>query len=105
MLCPGLVKTRLIEAARNRPLALQNDPDLEAHRQVMYGAKQHEMRDAMRSGVSPDDFARLVFDAVRNEKLHVFTPPWVKDAIELRWRNILGDREPCVGLDYKAPTI
>jgi NAD(P)-dependent dehydrogenase (short-subunit alcohol dehydrogenase family) len=103
VLCPGLVESGLLDAARNRPTALQNDPELEAHRRAAYGAEEREMREAMKTATASDEVADIVIDAIRTERLYIFTHPWVKEAIQLRWDNIVHDREPWLGSGYKEP--
>lgn len=105
VLCSGFVKTEMLEAARNRPAELQNDPDLEAHRRALYAARDREMREAMRTAMSPEDLAGEVIAAVRDERFYIFTHPWVRDAIRLRAENIAQNRNPWEGLDYENSAI
>ena len=76
---------------------------LEAHRQAMYGAEERKMVEALKTAMAPDDVARLAIDAIRAEKLYIFTDPSLRDAIRLRWENILHEREPWAGSAYEEP--
>jgi len=103
VLCPGYVRTRMVDAARNRPAALQNDPDLEDTRHTKYAADEQEVREAVQAAMSPDEVAEVVIDAIRHDQFYIFTHPWVKEALQLRTQNILGQRDPWAGSGYKEP--
>ena len=94
VLCPGMVDTRILEASRNRPDALQNPLSEEIKRDVRHAPERARMRQASTSGTSPDDLARSVFDAIEQERLYVLTHAWVKDAVQERTKEIIAERNP-----------
>jgi NAD(P)-dependent dehydrogenase (short-subunit alcohol dehydrogenase family) len=71
LLSPGIVRTRMSESERNRPL------DVPATDQDPLRAQIHEdiARDAATIGVDPAQVAELVVDAVRTRRFHIFTHP------------------------------
>lgn len=92
VLCPVWVKTRILEAHRNRPVELQN-----ADSHTMRPEDQAEfeaVNQAVQSGKSPQEVAEHVFDAIRNEKFYILTHPESKTLVKMRMRNILHDRNP-----------
>ena len=73
VLCPGFVKTRINENARNRPEDVAPAPfETESPRAV-------ELRNAMAemtmTGLEPEQVADLVHDAVRSRQFYVHTDP------------------------------
>jgi NAD(P)-dependent dehydrogenase (short-subunit alcohol dehydrogenase family) len=98
VLCPGWVKTRILESERNRPVELQNEPagtpitpEVEALIQAM--------AEAMQTGLSPQQVADMVFDAIRKDKFYILTHPDTKPLIQQRMEAILQERNP----DVQAP--
>ncbi len=72
VLCPGMVKTRIIDCERNRPAELCNDtteiihhPELEKIEEAIV-----EMADA---GVSPDKVGDIVFQAIKDDIFYILT--------------------------------
>jgi NAD(P)-dependent dehydrogenase (short-subunit alcohol dehydrogenase family) len=99
VLCPGLVRTRMPDSSRNRPTALQNEPEREAERAVRCAKLQRDLREATEKAISPSDVADRVFDAIRDERFFVFTHDWVEQALETRTRNVLDGRVPWIGIE------
>jgi short-subunit dehydrogenase len=93
VLCPGFVNTQIMDSARNRPARLQNDlseekmsPESEAMVQFM--------RQAIETGMPPQQVADIVFQAIRDERFYILTHPEWKEAIRVRMEDILQDRNP-----------
>ncbi|SFG93286.1 Short-chain dehydrogenase [Desulfotomaculum arcticum] len=92
VLCPGFVKTLIMEAERNRPVELQNEttriltPEEEAIVQYMHQAVQ--------AGMSPQHAADHVFQAIREERFYIFTHPEYNAAVHKRMEDILQQRNP-----------
>jgi NAD(P)-dependent dehydrogenase (short-subunit alcohol dehydrogenase family) len=105
VVCPGPVRTRMVDASRNRPAALRNDPELEADRRARHRLEEQKMRETTEAAMSPADLAEQVIDAVRNERFYVFTHPWVRQALRLRMENIIEGRDPARGSGYKEPDV
>lgn len=93
VLCPGWVNTRIMDAARNRPAELQNQPR-EAHADAQAEALEQTFRQTVRMGMSPQQAADLVFDAIRDERLYIVTHPDWKPMLQTRMMNILQERNP-----------
>jgi NAD(P)-dependent dehydrogenase (short-subunit alcohol dehydrogenase family) len=87
VLCPGSVNTRIIESARNRPTELQNEPGDEE-------PENPKTIQAVKTGLSPQRVAEVVFQAIMNEKFYILTRPDSKPLIQQRMESILQDRNP-----------
>jgi short-subunit dehydrogenase len=72
VLCPGWVKTRIMESERNRPNRLQNET-LEASFTSLEEAAYKQMLASVEAGISPEQVAEQVFDAIRTKQLYVLT--------------------------------
>src|SRR5947209_11301199 len=88
VLCPEWVNTRIIDAERNRPPALQNAPE-EQHMSPDVEAVVQIMRELAQTGIAPSQVADMVFDAIRQEKFYILTHPTTKAAVQLRMEAIL----------------
>src|SRR5262245_41565279 len=93
VLCPGFVRTRILEADRNRPANLRetavarHDPQLE------------EMaREAIATGLPPAEAAAQVVDAVKNERFYVLTHPELAPRVRERMEELLEGRNPSQAL-------
>lgn len=91
VLCPGWVNTRIADAERNRPADLpggarEADPNQEAMREMVRGL--------LASGLSPDDVADHVFNAIRDGQFYILTHPQMKPVVEVRMKNILEGNNP-----------
>jgi NAD(P)-dependent dehydrogenase (short-subunit alcohol dehydrogenase family) len=88
VLCPGRVRTRILDSERNRPLKLQNDPISEA-RSPEYEAIVERMRQDMEAAMPPQEVADYVVQAIRNEQFYVLTHSGCKPQIQRRIEEIL----------------
>ena len=93
VLCPGPVKTRILEAERNRPekyrtnrREIQLSPDEEA--------VARQFAASIVNGMEPDTVVDSVFDAVRKEQLYIVTHTQLKPFIGQRMDDILQERNP-----------
>ena len=93
VLCPGWVNTRIVDAERNRPPALQRPP---AAREQSPAEVQLEQaaRQLLASGLPSARVADLVLQAIREEKFYVLTHPEWKGLIRARMDDILEERTP-----------
>lgn len=92
VLCPGWVKTRVMESERNRPAALQNatqEPLNPAGEAILQMVQQ-----AVETGMPPSQVAEAVFQAIREEKFYILTHPNFKAAVETRNEDIHLERNP-----------
>ncbi len=94
VLCPGMVRTRILESERTRPENFEvSDASADA------AAKSHNemMQMAMNTGIDAADVAALVVEAVKTNQLHIFPHAELKSAAEDRLRTIVdafGEPDP-----------
>jgi NAD(P)-dependent dehydrogenase (short-subunit alcohol dehydrogenase family) len=89
VLCPGFVRTRIMDAERNRPASLQNPTP------AQHDPHMEEMaRAAIAAGLPPEEAAAQVVDAVRNERFYVLTHPKFVADVRERMEDILEGRNP-----------
>lgn len=91
VLCPEWVNTRIMDSERNRPPALQNEPQPLTPE---LAAAIQAMRQVVEAGISPSQVADTVFDAIRENKFYILTHPTTKFAVQLRLQGILDDTGP-----------
>lgn len=92
-LCPGWVRTGIIESDRNWPSGLGSLPDRDAGAEIV---RSHVQR-AVDEGMQPSAVADLVLDAIRRDRYWILPhPEWVEVAMERFHR--IGD-----GLDPVQP--
>jgi NAD(P)-dependent dehydrogenase (short-subunit alcohol dehydrogenase family) len=95
VLCPGWVKTRILDAARNRPIHLQNTADpAQVASDVQTKAILDAMRPTLQAGISPQQVADEVFKAIREETFYILTHVGYNPLIQARLENILQGRNP-----------
>jgi NAD(P)-dependent dehydrogenase (short-subunit alcohol dehydrogenase family) len=95
VLCPGIVRSRLNEAERNRPGELSNPPD---HIQSTPEAQAmeemfHQMNER---GMTPEQCAELVFQAIREKRFYILPHPEWNESIRQRMEAILDGRNPTI---------
>jgi len=93
VLCPEWVNTRILDAERNRPQALQNAPE-EQRMSPEMAAVLEVVHQWVQEGLAPSQVAEMVFDAIRQEKFYIFTHPTTKLGVRLRMEDILEERMP-----------
>ena len=94
VLCPGMVRTRILESERTRPEDLAPEAD-----DAEAAAQEHNaiMQMAMGTGIDPDEVGELVLHGVRNNELYLFPHPEMKEATATRFAHILeafGEADP-----------
>src|SRR5262249_47177663 len=91
VLCPEWVNTRIMDAKRNRPQALQS-----ATKEQQISPETVDMAQTIRKfvqkGIPPSQVAEMVFDAIRQEKFYILTHPNTKQGVQLRMDDILQER-------------
>ena len=87
VLCPGWVRTGILDSARNRPGTLQN-PSEKKHRREVIGDSRN-VRAEMEAGMSPAEVADHVYDAIQNGIFYIHTHPEHKAWIQARMKGIL----------------
>lgn len=90
VLCPGIVNTRIMESARNRPGHVAPAAPLGS----ASGARWELLRRLVPAGMPPAQVADAVFAALRNDQFYILTHPEGKEAIRTRMEDILQERNP-----------
>ncbi len=86
VLCPGWVRTGILDSARNRPDTLQNP---ESETQQTIGASRN-VRAEMESGMSPVEVADYVYKAIQDGTFYIHTHPELKTWVYARMEGTLG---------------
>ena len=91
VLCPGWVRTNIMESERNRPEGPRPAPGDRSSEIEMMRKVVAELVD---SGLDPKDVGKLVADSIRQERFYVFPHPHWSNMIENRMQSILQGRDP-----------
>ena len=91
VLCPGWVRTRIVESERNRPEGPRPDPGAAA---PMIEAARKWVAERVGRGQDPVDVGRLVAASIREKRFYILTHLHWNHLIENRMRNILEQRDP-----------
>ena len=81
VLCPGWVRTGILNSSRNRP-------DVELHHQGVTDSRN--VRAEMEAGISPAEVADHVYNAIQTGTFYIHTHPEHKAWIRTRMESILG---------------
>jgi ferredoxin len=91
--CPGFTRTRIFEMERNRPGGPQN-PQTDIPNTPEGEAMLQLVLDRLPNAMSPDECAKRLFDAIRENTFYIFPEPKYKEDIQQRMENILQGRAP-----------
>ena len=94
VLCPGFVRTNIMDDARNRPAALGAKPPPSELVQSL----RETFRVSVASGLPPAAVADCVVDAIRSERFYVFPHPDLLGAVRERAEAIVAQRDPGTSL-------
>jgi NAD(P)-dependent dehydrogenase (short-subunit alcohol dehydrogenase family) len=83
VLCPGWVRTRIVDSSRNRPARYGPIMPLGER------PRAAQIADFVRTGIDPHDVAQRAVTAIRENELYVFTHPEMRNAVDERFRSIL----------------
>jgi len=91
VLCPGLVRTNIINAERNRPEELRNEavpmtPERQASLATFVAAVEASM--------PPQQVAEAVFEAIQKEQFYILSHPEWMEAVQLRTDKLLRMENP-----------
>ena len=90
VLCPGFVRTRILDSHRNRPAALADTaPEIPGRAEM-----DQAVRQMLAAGLPPAEVAERVFDAIRQERFYVFPHPEWKERVRARMEDIVAERNP-----------
>jgi NAD(P)-dependent dehydrogenase (short-subunit alcohol dehydrogenase family) len=90
VLCPGMVRTQIIDAERNWPSALGDPPPPGPAAEVFLPL----VREGLAAGMAPGAVADVVADAISANRFWVFPDPDLLDTAAQRWRTITEGRNP-----------
>ena len=90
VLCPGVVSTRIMESARNRPGQFRTTEP----RDPAAVARWEALRQAVAAGMPPEQVADAVFEAVQKDQFYILTHPEWQDSVRSRMEDILQGRNP-----------
>lgn len=83
VLCPGWVRTGILDSERNRPQTLLQSPNT-----PQIGSSQ-KARAEMEAGLAPAEVAEHVYHAIQNGDFYIFTHPEMKAQVRERMERIL----------------
>jgi NAD(P)-dependent dehydrogenase (short-subunit alcohol dehydrogenase family) len=93
VLCPGLIRTAILDAERNRPRELGATDVSKLRPEVREWAAGFAA--ALSQGIDPADVADMVFDAIRDDRFYIFPcQPEVLEAVRRRMTDIIEARNP-----------
>ncbi len=78
VLCPGGVRTNLLDADRNRPARLGDA-----------GGRADSIKDALEAGIEPIAVGECVVRGIRANSPYIFTHPEFRDIVESKFKGIL----------------
>ena len=90
VLCPGIVITRIMESARNRP----GDLAPTGPRGPASEERWEALRRLVPAGMPAAQVADAVFEALRKDRFYILTHPEGKEAVRTRMEDILQERNP-----------
>jgi len=90
VLCPGIVNTRIMESARNRP----GDLAPTGPRGPASEERWEALRRLVPAGMPAAQVADAVFEALRKDRFYILTHPEGKEAVRTRMEDILQERNP-----------
>jgi len=91
VLCPGLVRTNIVNAERNRPPELRNEPvPLSPEMQARLAA----FKAAMETSTPPARVADVVFDAIQKEQFYILSHPEWMEVVQRRTDKLLRMENP-----------
>ena len=91
VLCPGLVRTNIANAERQRPVELRNEPvTMTPEMQAGLAA----FKAIIEAGMPPLQVADVVFDAINKEQFYILPHPEWTEVIQLRTDKLLRMENP-----------
>ena len=102
VLCPGFVKTDILNSGRNRPSELQNEP-VEPSPEAQ--AARAFMNAAIDAGLPPSQVADQVFEAIKEERFYILTDLRWTEAIRQRVENLVRLENPQSPIDLLAKIV
>ena len=93
VLCPGLINTAILDAERNRPAEYGATDKAVLRPELQQFAAGFEA--ALKAGYPPEEAARQVFEAIRDDKFYIFpAQPNILESVRTRMTDIIEQRNP-----------
>ncbi|HEY6334087.1 MAG TPA: SDR family NAD(P)-dependent oxidoreductase [Blastocatellia bacterium] len=96
VLCPGFVRTNIIDSDRNRPEDLRIEERVPTPIEAMM---EQAFRAQVDAGMPPSQVADLVFEAIRNEKFYIFPHPDLLEVYRDYSSTVLAQENPVLNLE------
>ncbi|AZV59151.1 SDR family NAD(P)-dependent oxidoreductase [Clostridium sp. AWRP] len=93
VVCPSFVKTRLIDAERNRPEEFKSPESVQSQQKEMINQVFNK---GVLNGISPEKVSEKIFEGIRNKKFYIFTDDDCKAIIKQRMEDILNEKSPTI---------
>jgi NAD(P)-dependent dehydrogenase (short-subunit alcohol dehydrogenase family) len=93
VLCPGWVKTRILESERNRPDEFQNETGQEKLTPEQEVVLQ-QLHASLEAGITVEEVVEHVFNAMADERFYILTHPEYKPMVKARVDSILQELSP-----------
>jgi NAD(P)-dependent dehydrogenase (short-subunit alcohol dehydrogenase family) len=90
VLCPGFVRTKIMESERNRPAVLRDDRPISEAMQAFRMA----FRGMVETGKPPEEIAARVVEAIQSERFWIFPHPDMLEAIRQRNESVVAQANP-----------
>ena len=96
VLCPGLIRTAIMEAERNRPAHFGPPTDVSTLAPEVRSWGE-SFREALNAGYPPEQVAAAVVDAVRADRFYIVpAQPFLVDLIRTRMSEVAEQRNPTI---------
>ena len=92
VLCPALTNTRILESGRNHPTGTPREPAEGTQERMML----EMLKGIFAGGMAPAETARIVFDAIVNERFYVLTHPEHNPLLQKRGQALVDGGPPPV---------
>lgn len=92
VLCPGFIRTNLMDAERNRATELRNETEQEPTAEEAEGREM--FRQLLANGMEPAELAEITFQGIRDEKLYIQTHTDFNEMITARASHITQGTTP-----------
>jgi NAD(P)-dependent dehydrogenase (short-subunit alcohol dehydrogenase family) len=86
VLCPGMIRTRMVDNGRNRPVRFGGSFDLAGD--VANAERNARFLAANKAGLDPDLVPPMVLQAIRENRLYIFTHPEREADVEVRFQRL-----------------
>lgn len=86
VLCPGFVRTRIAEAARNRP------PELSETASGSTPVDEETARRILETGMDPGEVAEVAVRGIKEGRFYIYTHPWTAALLDMRRRSLEAGR-------------